>query len=379
MIYLDSAATTLQKPPSVVRAMDRALLTCANPGRSGHGPALRAQETVFACRELAAQLFGLEAPERVIFTQNATHALNIAIRSVFHGGGHAVISGYEHNSVVRPLTALAEEGVTFTPAHSPLFDPDGAYQAVVEALRPDTRCVIVNHVSNVFGYILPIREIDGLCLRRGIPLILDVSQSAGVLDIDLRDLPGTHFLCMPGHKGLYGPQGTGLLLCAREEPVRSLTQGGTGSLSLDPRQPDFLPDGLESGTLNVPGIAGLAEGLRFVLRRREEIAQRERALLFLAAEGLKAQEGTQVFFDPGCQSGVLSFRKTGWDPGDLCAALGRAGICTRGGLHCAPLAHKSAGTLPEGTVRLSFSAFNTRGEIGDCLDVLSRLKKGGEV
>ena len=127
MIYLDSAATTLQKPPSVVRAMDRALLTCANPGRSGHGPALRAQETVFACRELAAQLFGLEAPERVIFTQNATHALNIAIRSVLHGGGHAVISGYEHNSVVRPLTALAEEGVTFTPAHSSLFDPDGAY------------------------------------------------------------------------------------------------------------------------------------------------------------------------------------------------------------------------------------------------------------
>ena len=362
MIYLDSAATTLQKPPEVLRAAAQALVTCANPGRSGHKPALKAAEIVYDCRVAAAEFFGMDAPERVVFTHNATHALNIAIKSTLHNGGHAVISGYEHNSVVRPLEAFRERGVSYTAAHSALFSPEDVCRQIRNSLRPDTVCVILNHVSNVFGFVLPVKKIDDLCHERGIPLILDASQSAGTQPLNVKDLRSTAFVCMPGHKGLYGPQGTGILLCCKADTHYSLIEGGTGSLSMELTQPTFLPDGLESGTLNVPGIAGLREGLRFVQRHREEIRQRETALVRKAAEGLGSLHGTEVFFDSACQGGVLSFRTEKTDTSDLCQKLADRGICARAGLHCAPLAHKSAGTLPDGTVRISFSAFNTERE-----------------
>ncbi len=358
MIYLDAAATTLQKPSAVFRAAARAMETCANPGRSGHAPALRAAETVYACREEAAAFFGMDDPARVVFTQNATHALNLAIKSLLHDGGHCVISGYEHNSVVRPLAAMEERGVTFTPAISPLFDPEGAVKAIRGAITPETKCVILNHVSNVFGYVLPLEQVDTLCAERGLPLVVDASQSAGVLPLDVRRLRSAAFVCMPGHKALYGPQGTGILLCCKDIPIYSILEGGTGSLSMETRQPGFLPDGLESGTLNVPGIAGLREGLRFVRTHREEIAGREKALLARIAEGLGALEGVEVF-SGAPQSGVLSFRVKGADPADTAEELAKRGVCVRAGLHCAPLAHRSGGTLPEGTVRVSLSAFVT--------------------
>lgn len=375
VIYLDSAATTLQKPPAVSRAAARAVSTCANPGRSGHRPALRAAEIVYDCREEAAAFFGIERPERVVFTQNATHSLNLAIKSLLHGGGHAVISGYEHNSVVRPLEALAERGVTYTTAVSPLFDPAAVCRAVEAALRPDTRCVILNHVSNVFGFILPLEQIDDLCAEKGLPLIVDASQSAGVLPLDARTLRAAAFVCMPGHKALYGPQGTGILLCCQDKNLYSLIEGGTGSLSLETRQPDFLPDMLESGTLNVPGIAGLREGIRFVAREREAICRREARLLRRAAEGLSQLSELEVYCSDSCQSGVLSFRSRRIDPSDLCQMLAGRGVCLRGGLHCAPLAHRSGGTLPEGTARLSVSAFTTPAEVEKFLQILKELLK----
>ena len=189
MIYLDNAATTLQKPSAVAKAMEQALYTCANPGRSGHRPAMKAAEAVYECRRAAAELFGLDAPERVVFTLNATHALNLAIKSLLHEGGHAVISGYEHNSVVRPLEAMAERGVSYTAAVSPLFRPELVCPAIERAITPQTRCVIVTHVSNVFGFVLPLAEIDALCRKKGLPLVVDASQSAGLLPLDdLKDV-----------------------------------------------------------------------------------------------------------------------------------------------------------------------------------------------
>lgn len=375
MIYLDNAATTLQKPSAVAKAMEQALYTCANPGRSGHRPAMKAAETVYECRRAAAEFFGLDAPERVVFTLNATHALNLAIKSLLHEGGHAVISGYEHNSVVRPLEAMAERGVSYTAAVSPLFRPELVCPAIERAITPQTRCVIVTHVSNVFGFVLPLAEIDALCRKKGLPLVVDASQSAGLLPLDARALSAAVFLCMPGHKGLYGPQGTGLLLCCKDTKLYSLMEGGTGSLSLETHQPDFLPDALESGTLNVPGIAGLREGLRFAAKRREAILRRERALLAQTAELLSALPELELFIGDGCQSGVLSLRPRAGDPAALCEALAERGVCVRGGLHCSPLAHRSAGTLPEGTVRLSFSAFNTPDQAEDLARILKESLK----
>lgn len=378
VIYLDNAATTLLKPLMVKQAVLAAMDNCANPGRSGHKPAMAAAEAVFSCRETAAAFFGLPEPERVVFTQNATHALNIAIKSALHQGGHAVVTGYEHNSVVRPLEAMAEQGVTYTVAASKLFDPQDMVEQIGRAIRPDTKCVIVNHVSNVFGFVAPLEQIDALCARRGLPLIVDASQSAGVLPLDCSRFQSVIFVCMPGHKGLYGPQGTGILLCCKGCPLHSLTQGGTGSNSLELTQPAFLPDVFESGTLNVPGIAGLEAGIRFLQREGlTAVGQRERELADRFAEQVQQVPGVCCYHCPSCQAGVVAI--TGPIPSEeLAGRLGAEGICTRAGLHCSPLAHRSAGTLPDGAVRFSFSWFNTRQEAEAAALTVKKVLKDAE-
>ena len=255
MIYLDSAATSLLKPPSVARAASMAIRTMASPGRGGHSAAMRAADTVFACRAAAAALFHVPEPERVVFTMNATHALDIAIHSLVSPGDPVVISGYEHNSVTRPLYAL---GAQVRVAASPLFDPAAAVDAFRRAL-PGARAAVCTMVSNVFGYLLPVQEIAELCAAARVPLIVDASQAAGCVALDASAL-GAAFVAMPGHKGLLGPQGTGILLCfAQPEP---LLYGGTGSQSMLQTMPEQLPDRLEAGTHNVPGIAGLLAGIR---------------------------------------------------------------------------------------------------------------------
>ena len=377
MIYFDNGATTLQKPQSVGRAMEAALFTCGNPGRGGHRPAVRAAETVFKCRELVAQLFGLEQLEGVVFTQNCTHALNLAIKSALWGGGHAVISGYEHNSVVRPLEALRGRGVCYSVASSPLFDHDAALRAIEAAMTEETRCVIVSHVSNVFGFVLPLAEIDALCARRGVMLIVDAAQSAGMMPLNVGRLRAASFVCMPGHKGLYGPQGTGILLCCKGEDLHSLMEGGTGSNSLELTQPEFLPDVFESGTLNVPGIAGLAEGVQFVLERGSRaIGEHEGELARRLARGLEGVPGVRTLSHPTRQSGVLSFVHEALLPEAMAERLSEQGICVRAGLHCAPLAHRSGGTLPQGTVRVSFSVFNTAGQVDTLVRAVRGLAEG---
>ena len=369
MIYFDSAATTFQKPPEVERAMTAALRTMSSPGRGGYPAALRAAETAFACRETLAELFHVPSPEQVILTASATHGLNIAIRSLVPPGGSVVLSGYEHNAVTRPLRALEARTAV---AAGPLFQPEAVEEAFRRLILPGTDAVICSHVSNVFGFVQPVEAVARLCREREVPLIVDASQSAGILPLNFTDL-GAAFAAMPGHKGLYGPQGTGVLLCGEQTPVKPLLAGGTGSLSLRQEMPDFLPDRLEPGTHNMPGIAGLLAGARFVERLgTERICRRERRLAALTAAGLRAVPGVTVYAreDLSAQTGVLSFTAAGWDTERLASALAERGIAVRAGLHCAPLAHQTAGTLAGGTVRLSFSAFNTEGETASFLRAL---------
>ena len=366
MIYLDAAATTLQKPASVRQAVLRAMRQCASPGRGGHPPAMEAAEAVYRCRCLAAELFGAR-PEQVVFTMNATHALNVAVHSLVRAGDEVVISGFEHNSVWRPLTAA---GAELKIAGRKLFEPEDTLRAFDAAVTERTRAVFCTHVSNVFGYILPVERIAALCRARGVPFVLDASQSAGTLPVSLREL-GAAFIAMPGHKGLYGPQGTGILLCGqRPEPLMA---GGTGSLSQTAQMPEFLPDRAEAGTHNVPGICGLAAGLEFLkMRGVEEIFRQECALRTALCAMLRGDARVRLWEGPG-QSGVVSAVLDGEDCEQTAARLAGAGICVRAGLHCAPLAHESAGTLESGTVRFSLSAFNS---LRECAEAAAALRTG---
>lgn len=369
MIYLDSAATTMQKPAAVGRAMVFALGHMASPGRGGHRPAMLAGDTAFRCRQEAAGLFHLDSPEQVVFTLNATHALNIAIKSLVGPGDTVLISGYEHNAVTRPLHALPD--VVVKVAAAPLFDQEALLEEFARQMTPEVKVVVCTHVSNVFGYILPIEGIARLCRQRGKRLIVDASQSAGSLPVHMDEWQAD-FIAMPGHKGLYGPQGTGLLLCGCDDG-QPLLEGGTGSVSLRQDMPEFLPDRLEAGTHNITGVAGLLEGLRFVRRKGESrILAHEQGLIALAAEGLKRQGRFTVYSGPH-QAGVCAFVPRGMDCEELGERLGERGIAVRAGLHCAPLAHQTAGTLDTGAVRLSASAFNREEEIRQFLCTLSRL------
>lgn len=374
MVYLDSAATTLQKPPAVARAMAQAVNHLASPGRGGHRLAMEAAEIAFDCRQAAAELFHLSDPENVIFTLNATHALNLAIKSLVKPGDTVVTSGYEHNAVTRPLAAL---GCQIKVARGALFEPGELLTAFDRLVTPEVSCVVCTHVSNVFGYILPIKEIAGLCRARKVPLILDASQSAGAVPIRMDEL-GCAFVGMPGHKGLYGPQGTGLLLVEAGRMTEPLLEGGTGSLSARQDMPDFLPDRLEAGTHNMPGIAGLLEGIRYVQAQGEgKILRHEQALTALAARELGRLPGVTAYSArrPETQSGVLSFVMEGIDCEEVGEWLGERDIAVRAGLHCAPYAHETAGTLETGTVRISFSGFNTPAEVMKLVSVVAQMKR----
>lgn len=367
MIYFDSAATTLLKPNSVKARVRWALEHCSSVGRGGHQSAMEAAKTVYACREKAAALFDAQ-PEQVVFTMNATHGLNLAIFSLVQPGDRVLISGFEHNAVTRPLFAC---GAQVRVAGKRLFSPERTLQDFREGLLERPAAVVCTQVSNVFGEILPLTQIAELCRERAVPLIIDASQGAGVLPLSLRE-SGAAFIAMPGHKGLYGPQGTGLLLCARE--AEPLLFGGTGSLSEQAKMPDFLPDRLEAGTHNVCGIAGLSAGLDFVLEKSPEaILRHEQQLLRLLLALLKQQENFEVFAAPEMQTGVLSFRVRGVECEEVARRLSSRGIGVRAGLHCAPLAHQSARTLETGTVRVSFCAFNTPQEVRQFAAVCKNL------
>lgn len=352
MIYLDSAATTLIKPVTVENAVVNAMRTMASPGRGGYESAMLAAETVFRCRSEAARLFNVEDVERIVFTSNATHGLNIAINSLVKRGSRVLVSGFEHNSVTRPLEAA---GAVITVAGRKLFDREAMLEDFKKLISKND-LVVCTYVSNVFGFILPMYEIADLCRKNGTPLIVDASQAAGILDVDFSRLHAA-FAAMPGHKGLMGPQGTGILLCG--EMGRPLLYGGSGSDSLRQTMPEYLPDRLEAGTHNVCGIAGLCAGIKYVLQEGTTgILEKEKNLLDIAEKELAADPNLEIFTgNDGTQCGVLSMRSRVLDCETLSEELYGRGICVRSGLHCAPYAHESAGTLDTGTVRMSFSPF----------------------
>lgn len=362
MIYLDNAATTLKKPDGVKEAVLYAMENFASVGRSGNHSAMLAAETVFSARERIGELFGVSNAAQVVFTSNATHALNIAIKGIA-SPGECVISGYEHNSVLRPIVSNKELIVKVVNAG--LFYPEEIVHGFSRSINKNTKLVVCTHMSNVFGYILPIREIDDICYKKGVPLIIDASQSAGSVPISLARLKATRCICMPGHKGLYGPQGTGILLCKDGSEIKPLIEGGTGSVSNERKQPQFMPDRLESGTHNVPGIAGLSEGVKYILERKiENIARYERRLISEIADQLKKMRGITVFAtrDTFLQGGVLSFTVEGVSSEEIAEKLNSKEIAVRSGLHCSPLAHECVGTT-SGTVRVSVSDFTTEKEV----------------
>ena len=365
MIYLDNGATSFHKPPQVARVVIRAMEICANPGRGGYGAAMAAAEQVFRTRERAGKLFHCD-PEQVVFTANCTHGLNIAIRSLVQPGDRVVVSGFEHNAVTRPLHGLGAETKV---AGRKLFNWEDTLSEWEKALQQKPKAAVFTHVSNVFGYILPVAEMAALCRKYGVPFVIDAAQSAGVLPVDMETL-GAEFIAMPGHKGLLGPQGTGLLLC--KGGAEPLIRGGTGSESKKQEMPDFLPDRLEAGTVNVPGIAGLEAGMAYVMQAGvETIFRREHAQLERACAGLE-KLGMRVFRGPH-QAGTVSFL-SGEDCEEAAEALARQGIAVRAGLHCAPLAHESAGTLESGTIRISFGADANSSQTKALLQAASKLK-----
>ncbi|HOX42743.1 MAG TPA: aminotransferase class V-fold PLP-dependent enzyme [Myxococcota bacterium] len=378
MIYLDNAATSWPKPDSVPAAMERFLREHgANPGRSGHALSIQAGRVVYDARERVARLLGHGDPLSVVFTKNATEALNLALQGLLQPGDQVITSTMEHNSVLRPLRFLEGRGVEVSRLPC---GADGSLDPadVARSISTRTRLVVLSHASNVVGTLCPIAEIGRLTADREILFCVDAAQSAGAVPIDMASL-GVDLLAFTGHKSLYGPQGTGGL-CIGERAkgrLRPLLHGGTGSASDADVQPEFLPDCFEAGTLNAVGLAGLAAGLEFVEGRGLGAIRAHAATLTARLlDGLRGIPRVRVLGtgEAARQTAVVSFNLDGWSCSEVAQALEeRAGVCCRAGLHCAPLAHRQLGTFPEGAVRFSLGLFNTETEIATALGALREL------
>ena len=371
MIYLDNAATSWPKPQAAVRAMAQALERFgANPGRSGHKMALEAGRTVETCREALAAMLGEADASRVVFALNATDALNMAIHGVLRTGDHVIASLLEHNSVLRPLSELSRNGmVTLT-----LVAPDGSgrvrAQDVERAFTPRTRLVAMTHMSNVLGVLQDAAAVGAVCTRRGALFLLDAAQTAG--HVTLRPQAwGCHMLALPGHKGLLGPHGTGALWVRSGVQLSPLRQGGTGSASESMFQPRMMPDALESGTLNLPGIAGLGAGMREALGHMDEAREKAVALCDMMRTELLEIPGVRLYTPKGAM--LLSFNIEGIASQTAASLLDGAEIAVRGGLHCAPGTHRFLHTLETGAVRVSPGLYNTRADARALIDAVRRI------
>lgn len=378
MAYFDNAATSWPKPEEVYRTMDAAMRNYGgNPGRSGHKKALEAARLVYEARETIASFLNAESPNNIIFTANATEALNTAIKGVLRPGDHVITTSMEHNSVARPIYALTKSGVEWDVvkcSKDGTLDPED----VLKAIKPNTRLIAVTHASNVTGTVMPVEEIGRIARERDILFLVDAAQTIGVLDIDVRKLH-IDLLAFPGHKGLYGPQGTGGLYVREGVKLQPLKQGGTGSFSEELDQPDILPDMLEAGTLNTPGIAGLAAGVNFLKKMGlHQVRAHERMLAQRFLEGLEKIDGVTVY---GCpkkhgEIAVISINLKNLDSSELAFLLdSRYDIQVRPGIHCSPMAHRTIGTIGRGTARFSFSIFNTVDEIEEALSALEEISK----
>ena len=375
MIYLDNGATSFPKPLSVRQNVDISLKKfSANPGRSGHSLSLRAAKEIFECRKRLKELFNVNSEEKIIFTENCTMALNTVIFGLLSEGDHVLISSMEHNSVTRPLESLKDKGVTYS-TFNYSYDDNETVDNVRNLIKPETKLVICTHASNVFGFRFPIERICALCHAYGILFCVDSAQSAGVFDIDV----GTNqydFVCMSGHKSLYGPMGTGVLILNNRN-LKPLLYGGTGTESVKKSQPEGLPEKFESGTQNMNGISGLKAGVDFVKNRGiKNIYNHEYKLAKRLFNGLANNRKVITYnksFDYGKVAPVVSFNIDGVYSEALVAKLNKYGIMTRGGLHCSPLAHTTMNTIENGTVRVVPGAFNTINDINYLLNVIRKL------
>ena len=378
MIYFDNAATSWPKPKSVTKAMVSAVEDSGgNPGRGAHSLSLAASNTVYECREELASFIGLGKPENIVFTYNTTYALNIAIRAFAKPQTTVLCSCLEHNSVVRPLRALGCEILTF----DALGDEESILFEISDKLR-HVSLMICTHASNVLPVRLPIARISRLCRTRGIALIVDTAQSAGVLDINMQSVQADA-VCFAGHKGLYGPTGCGAVAfaeryCVGIKKLTPLISGGSGVNSLDPDMPDILPERFEGGTLGVPAIAGLCAGIRAVREvGTDAVRAHEYNLCARAAEILGNTKGVRLYTPPHPSGSLLLFNIAEMSPDRAASLFDEQGICTRSGLHCSPSAHERIGTAPTGAVRVSFGAFNTLPEIEKFAAAIKEIIKNG--
>lgn len=371
MIYFDNAATTFKKPPSVYRAVKKHLRECSgNPGRSSHKIAVKAAECVYCARESIAELFEFDHPERVTFTMNATYALNTAIKTMITKKCHVIISDVEHNSTLRPLLSLCNTlGVEYSVFNTRAQD---LYSEIEGHIRPDTSAIISTLVSNVDGRTIPFFTLSEIKKKHNIKLIVDASQAAGHKLISLSDT-SCDAIAMPGHKALFGIQGVGICIFPSEIPETTIIEGGSGYNSMSPIMPHELPEKFEAGTLPVPAIASLTAGVEFIQKHTLECIEDVICELTLAMiDRLCDIDGIEII---GADNGVVSFRHKMISSESFSLALDKYGICTRGGLHCAPLAHKTMGTSDTGTVRASFSYFNTEEEIDRFWRAASEISK----
>jgi len=381
IIYLDNPATSWPKPPQVKEAMVKFMDDIgANPGRSGHVLSIEAARIIYEAREALSVLFHVKDSSRIVFTLNATEATNLALKGILKPGDHVITSSMKHNSVMRPLRDLEKKGIALTVV--PCFE-DGTLdpREVEKKIQSATRMIVLNHASNVTGTFLPIRKVGKIARAYHLLFLVDAAQTAGAYPIDVEE-DGIDLLAFTGHKSLYGPQGTGGLVIGEgidEREIIPLKQGGTGSRSEFEEQPDFLPDRLESGTPNGVGIAGLLAGIKFVLGKGvEEIRQNESTLLEKLIMGLKKIPQVKLYGPERQEDQIatLSFNFIHLSPSDGASRLEKEfGILCRPGLHCAPAAHRTIGTFPEGTVRFGLSVFSTETEIETAVQAISLISK----
>ncbi len=383
MIYFDNSATTHPKPQSVQAAVNRAVsMYSANPGRGGHRLSMTASQQLYDSRAEVASFFGVKDPSSLVFTQNCTMSLNTVIKGVVKGGDHIVISSLEHNASFRPVNKLKEIGVTYSVAQVYENDGDRTLESFRAAINDRTRLIVCTHASNVTGVKLPVERICAMAHQYGVLTCVDAAQTAGVIPIDLSQ-SSIDYLCLAGHKSLYGPMGTGALIINCDTIPDSLIEGGTGSNSESPEQPSVIPDRFESGTCNLPGIIGMAQGVRFVKSRGvERIYAREMNHIRRIYSRFSRLENVILYTDyPEDYSylPVLSFNIDGMDSETVSQKLSdRFNIATRAGLHCAPLAHKSVGTLETGTVRVSPSVFTTDYDVNSLINAVTFLSQNNK-
>lgn len=379
-VYLDNASTTFPKPKVVSDSIYNYLVNIGgNANRSNHSNALESNREIFLARERIAKFFNYDKFENVVFTNNITMSLNILIKGILRKGDHVITSSLEHNSVIRPIISCKEKldvEVDFVKAS---FDGFINPKDIENLIKKNTKLVIITHASNVIGTIQPIKEIGEICKKNNIFFIIDTAQSAGTVPIDFYDI-GANALAFTGHKSLFGPQGIGGFIIDDKlnEICTPLLEGGTGSLSHEIHQPNFMPDKFECGTLNIPGIVGLSNGIQFINNVGiENIKNKNKKLYKKLIKSISSMERYKVYGDISGENSTtsISFNLDGVETSELSFYLESNGISNRSGLHCAPMCHKTIGTFPEGTVRLSISYFNTDEEIDYTISILEKAHK----